>query len=149
MATRAPPPRAQGPSAEPAAPQTGAAMDEDAAQRSDSGEKFNGGGQRRKRPRKVSCLQMGRRLRTGRECERDGGPAPPSAGGSQGRARPRRGPRGGRRGQGVLAAAPAGCLGVSWHRDGRFIFRMSQSEREGGGGGSRSTGRIGGWRCAP
>lgn len=114
-------------------------MDDDAAPRSDSGEKFNGGGQRRKRPRKVS----------------DG--APPGTGRAErrwGRPRPA-GPRGGRghghsHGEGAgtrcVAAAPAGRLGVSWRRDGRFIFRMSECKREGGGGGSRRTGRVGGWR---
>uniref|UniRef100_A0A2K5V3K3 Ankyrin 2 n=1 Tax=Macaca fascicularis TaxID=9541 RepID=A0A2K5V3K3_MACFA len=33
-------------------------MNEDAAQKSDSGEKFNGSSQRRKRPKKVTCPQM-------------------------------------------------------------------------------------------
>lgn len=36
--------------------------------------------------------------------------------------------------------------GVSWHRGRRFIFRTSESKREGAGGGARSTGRTGGRR---
>ena len=33
-------------------------MNEDAAQKSDSGEKFNGSSQRRKKPKKVNCCRI-------------------------------------------------------------------------------------------